>query len=201
LSNRYRIIIDGYNLIFQCGLEGRSRSPKSLERARDRLISALSHLSAKERARTTVVYDAKKLPIGESEAKSNRNGVTVHFAIEFEDADSMIEMLISKNSNPKNLLVVSSDHRINKAALRRKSTPIDSDVWFDQLECGKESQPSFKIPVASEQQPRISSEELKELKSVDWAAEFGVDEQNPTDKNPPAFNPFPPGYADDIEEV
>ena len=203
-ANSYRLIIDGYNLIFQVGLEGRSRNSVALDRARDRLISIVArHVTDRQRAGAAIVFDARSLPIKETHSVSRKNGVSIYFAVEYEDADSLIEELIVKNSHPKQLVVVSSDHRIQKAALRRKSTPIDSDVWYDQLESSKTNQSdSGNIPT-TDQQEAISDRELEELKSVDWAAEFGLDEQGQTDRepaqDPPAFNPFPPGYTDDIE--
>ena len=57
-------IIDGYNLIFTCGLEGKKRNPQSIEKSRARLISMVAaKLNERERSGTTIVFDAKRLPI------------------------------------------------------------------------------------------------------------------------------------------
>ena len=204
LVNDYLILIDGYNLIFQCGLEGRSRTPASLQRARRRLIGELKvGLAEPIRHRTAVVFDATRLPLGESLPIRTDGGVTVIYAIDHEDADTLIELLIQKNSTPKKLTVVSSDHRLHKAASRRKSTPIDSDEWFDQITGGSPKQRADK-PVEAEGKPPV-----EDLNDVDWMAEFGIDQQQSLggiensdgkakSEGAPNYDPFPPGYADDL---
>lgn len=160
------IIIDGYNLIFQCGLEGRDRNPASIRKSRTRLINLLAEcLTADQARRTTVVFDAKRLPAGESQIVSRRKGMQVMFSVGYEDADTMIEELIAGHSHPKKLLVVSSDHRIQTAANRRRARAIDSDVWWDQIENASQANPS-----TSQTQP---AKEIQD--SHDWQAEFEVD--------------------------
>ena len=193
-------IIDGYNLIFECGLEGRSRTSIALERARDRLIATVAaNFSEQERKGVTIVFDAKRLPVKETLAVSKRNEMTIRYAIDHEDADSLIEELIRANSTPKKLTVVSSDHRIQTAAQRRKANPVDSGVWYERL--GENSE----RPSNSESVDQMAQKpDLDQLKSVDWASEFGLaDPADPldTDSNgepDSEFNPFPPGYADDL---
>ncbi len=46
--------------------------------------------------------------------------MTILYAVNDEDADERIEKLIAAHSAPKNLTVVSSDHRIRQAATRRR---------------------------------------------------------------------------------
>jgi hypothetical protein len=43
--------------------------------------------------------------------------------------DANRPLLIRKHSSPRALTVVSSDHRLHRAARRRRATPIDSDRW------------------------------------------------------------------------
>ncbi|MFK7768887.1 MAG: NYN domain-containing protein [Mariniblastus sp.] len=172
-----RWLIDGYNLIFQCGLEGRSRDPLSLERARAKLIAAIAaRYSKSELGKFVVVFDATSLPIKEDHSVSRKSGINVVFAIDHDDADSLIEELIQKNSNPKKLIVVSSDHRIHKAALRRKSKPIDSDIWFDQLEeMPSLSEDARQSPKQIENPEHSEKNVPQSLADVDWAKEFGLD--------------------------
>ncbi len=172
--NECRCLIDGYNLVFQCGLEGRSRDSLSLERARARLIAAIAtRYSKSECATVTVVFDARTLPIKEDHSISKKSGITVVFAVEYEDADSLIEELIQKNSTPKNLTVVSSDHRLHRAALRRKATPIDSDVWFDELEQLPPRVDGADGGLDSSDSNVEEKDVPDSLKNVDWAEEFG----------------------------
>jgi len=173
-ANNFRILIDGYNLIFQCGLEGKRRSPVTIEKARDRLVSTLKNrLCDQERKQIAIVFDATKLPIKETEKVSVREEMTIYFSVDFDDADSMIEEMIRTNSNPKQLLVVSSDHRMHKAALRRKATPIDSDVWFDQVEQTGESDTDFPESNKDEDREKSLPDSFAD---IDWFKEFGVDD-------------------------
>ena len=54
--------IDGYNLIFGCGLHPKpeTEKPKMLEQARQRLIAELSaYIPTEHRNRITIIYDSK----------------------------------------------------------------------------------------------------------------------------------------------
>jgi hypothetical protein len=155
------------------------------------------------RRRTAIVFDATRLPLGESQPTRTESGLTIIYAIDHEDADTLIELLIQKNSTPKTLTVVSSDHRLHKAASRRKSTPIDSDEWFDQITGGSQKSAAHE-PIELEGKPP-----LDHLNDVDWMAEFGIDQQQSLDgiensdrkaksEEAPNYDPFPPGYADDL---
>ena len=79
------------------------------------------------------MFDAKRLPIKETSADFRAHDIRVLYAVDHEDADTLIEELIAKHSTPKKLVVVSSDHRLQTAATRRKATAVDSDVWYDRL--------------------------------------------------------------------
>lgn len=130
-----KILIDGYNLIFECGLHGRSVNATSLAKARSILLSKLTLSIPKgERDSVVVVFDAKKEMLSGQLEKEILNGITVYYSIHFQDADEMIEKLILRHSAPKSLLVVSSDHRLHKAAARRKAKAIDSGDWWDSLD-------------------------------------------------------------------
>ena len=166
------VIIDGYNLIFQCGLEGADRNPRTIEKSRSRLISMLVQLLPQVQiSRTTIVFDAKRLPVSETQIESRKSGIRILFAVDYEDADSMIEELIAAHSSPKQLLVVSSDHRIQTAATRRKAKAIDSDIWLDKLE-NSDTAATAKFSTAL----KVDSADQKpagELADIDWNAEFG----------------------------
>ena len=195
-------IIDGYNLIFTCGLEGKTRTPQSLEKARARLVATVaSKLSKKERSGTTIVFDAKRLPIKETSADFRAHDIRVLYAVDHEDADTLIEELIAKHSTPKKLVVVSSDHRLQTAATRRKATAVDSDVWYEQLLATRKHRGDAKQP---QNDDGCSKESLE---SIDWVNEFGsvdIDDEAgeapdaSSDPNASNFNPFPPGYGEDL---
>jgi predicted RNA-binding protein with PIN domain len=165
------VIIDGYNLIFQCGLQGRTAGSLALEKARNRLISELStRLDEPTREKTTIVFDANDRPVKEVADEQQINGLHVVYAADHDDADSLIEELIRRHPTPKKLTVVSSDHRLHEAARRRKATAVDSDVWFDRLD----RNPRRPTEVVDDGAPAIE------------------------DQPPHIDNPFPPGYGEDL---
>jgi predicted RNA-binding protein with PIN domain len=127
------LLIDGYNLLHASGILGRGRGRGALARSREALLNVLAEsLPAGEIPRTVVVFDAHDPPWGLSRQADHR-GLTIYFASRHADADTMIEELINAHSAPRKLVVVSSDHRVQRAAKRRRATAIDSDRWFGEL--------------------------------------------------------------------
>ena len=185
-------IVDGYNMIFCCGWQGTAKHSLALERSRDRLISELAmRVPFNRRSKITIVFDAKTSPIRASSDEETEKGFQVVYARGFEDADSMIELLIQEHSTPKSLSVVSNDNRIKQAAMRRRATAIECDDWLDELE-----------HLARESSNRdLQAKDTKDLESTDWLEEFGLSEDfeiDPESKDD-IFNPFPPGYGEDLD--
>ncbi len=126
-------LIDGYNVLHVVGIIGRGVGPDSLQNARSALLNFLAEsLPPDEVLQTTVVFDARRPPPGLPRSLKHR-GITVHFASQYEDADSQIEELILAHSSPRRLTVVSSDHRIQRAARRRKARAVDAEVWYAEV--------------------------------------------------------------------
>lgn len=126
------LLIDGYNLLHAGGFIQRGLGPGGLERARLALLNFLvESLDPATLARAAVVFDSRSAPPDLPRVVQHR-GLKVHFAAEHESADALLEELIRADSAPKQLIVVSSDHRLHRAARRRKATPMDSDAWYDE---------------------------------------------------------------------
>lgn len=158
------IIVDGYNFLLTTGMMAENIEGIELEKGRKRLLSFLAsqfpsgeskdskslpnknvtktpqeNRSVNEKLKTsqsipklTVVFDSQtklRLP-----TRLSYQGIDVRFSKGYENADELIIEMIQSFDVPKRLLVVSSDHEIQTAAKRRRATPIDSDVWLDQLE-------------------------------------------------------------------
>ncbi|HYW78042.1 MAG TPA: NYN domain-containing protein [Thermoguttaceae bacterium] len=127
------ILIDGYNLLNAAGIVARGVGPGTLARARLALLNFLAEsLEPKDIAHTTVVFDAHNPPPGLPRSVNHR-GITALFSVGYEDADSQIEELIGKDSAPRQLTVVSSDHRLQRAARRRKAKAVGSDLWYAEV--------------------------------------------------------------------
>lgn len=127
------LIIDGYNLLHAAGLSQARYAPGDLHRQRHRLlVRLLNSLTAEERVRCTVVFDALEAPSG-LERQFRHGEITVMFAEPGHDADTLIEDLIEAHSAPTQLLVVSGDHRLQKAAKQRRGKSVDSEEFLQQL--------------------------------------------------------------------
>jgi predicted RNA-binding protein with PIN domain len=152
-------------------------------------------LSAEEIAQTVVVFDAHDSPAGMPKTLVHR-GLTVRFAVGYADADSLIEELIRADSAPRRLVVVSSDHRLQRAARRRRATALDSDVWYAEVVLRRRQRQQSQA--AAEDRPAVPLLE----EDVDyWVRQFGGLDSSPDESLPGGpDNPFPPGYGEDVEE-
>ena len=131
---RQFLIIDGYNLMHAAGIARPTYGPGDLQRCRERLVRwLLEHLDESQRADTTVVFDAYTAP-SDSEPFEKVHSLKVAYAPPGTDADSEIERLLLQHSAPKQIIMVSSDHRLHKAARRRRARPIDSEDFIFEME-------------------------------------------------------------------
>lgn len=170
------LVIDGYNLLNATGIPSRGKGPGNLERARQALLNTLvESLPPDEVPRTIVVFDASESPWGVAREQNHR-GIRVMFAAKDDDADTVIEGLIAADSAPKRLTVVSSDHRLQKAAQRRRATAVDSDVWFAQLLRDRAARSQADSPSANPTAdlPKPAGP-LSPGEVEHWLREFGLD--------------------------
>jgi uncharacterized protein len=192
------LLIDGYNLLHASGIFGRGIGPGTLRRARHALVRFLiASLEGKERERCTVVFDGRDAPPGLPRSESF-DGLTVRYAERQSDADSLLEELITADSAPRRMVVVSSDHRVQRAAKRRRAQAIDSDVWFAEL-VRRRGGPEMPDAPAKPNAP-LSAVEVEY-----WLRRFATAQEKEeadaeADEPLSPYNPFPPGYADDVTD-
>lgn len=134
-------IIDGYNLLRTCGFVGARVGPGTLERARGMLLGFLAQVfPPDQRDSVTVVFDsALRLP--DLPDYFVQNDIHVYFATGHRDADELIIGMLQRHSAPKSLMIVSSDHQIQRAAQRRKARFCDSDRWYEGMIAANRSNP------------------------------------------------------------
>ncbi|MCH5373356.1 MAG: NYN domain-containing protein, partial [Planctomycetes bacterium] len=198
------LIIDGYNLLNASGIVASSDAGTSLHQSRSALLDFLANrLNREERRVTTVVFDARHAPPGLQPTYEYRD-MTVRFARPHREADDLIEELICQNTSPRQLTVVSGDHRLHRAARRRRAMPIDSDVWFRRL-ARRSEQAADSVDLPDEADTMLSAEEIEA-----WLRSFSdLRPQPPQTSEPPGNssrptasgdfeNPFPPGYGEDL---
>ncbi|MBI3839722.1 MAG: NYN domain-containing protein [Planctomycetia bacterium] len=172
------LVIDGYNLLHASGILGHGVGPGGLERSRVALLNFLAEsLDEHELPQTTVVFDAREAPPGLPRVIRHR-GMTVRFADPASDADQVIEDLIRADSSPRRLVVVSSDHRLHRAARRRRAKAIDSDQWYAEILRQRIARAARKSPdtkpggTPSESEVRF------------WLRQFGLEEPPACDRPP-----------------
>lgn len=197
-----RIIIDAYNLIFQCGLQPKNLdSPLALHRTRQRLIDELAdRIPNSQRREVMLVFDAKTRR-GHTTPNLENRGFKSVFAREHGDADTMVIELLQSHSQPKQLTVVSNDHQIQTAATRRNAKAIDSDVWFDQLlESGNRPAPTNRSDkpdaALSDDETQQLIDEFSDIKDPEESAA----KQANDNESESFYNPFPDGYGEDLLE-
>jgi uncharacterized protein len=168
-----RTLIDGYNLMFAAGLMGRRFGPDGFRKTRHRFLNDLaSRLGPVESHLTTVVFDAKKVPEGRP-AEAKHKGIEVLFAVDSPTADERIDELIRAHSNPKKLVVVSSDNQVRASAKRRGASPVSADDFLSRLEGDarrRDAEPRNPQP----EKP----DGVTEAESAYWAEQFGEVERS-----------------------
>jgi predicted RNA-binding protein with PIN domain len=163
-----RTLIDGYNVMFAAGLMGRKFGPEGFRKVRLRFLNDLAAtLDPVDAHMTTVVFDANDAP-GHLSASTRHKGITVLYAVDHDSADERIEELIAHHTHPRSLTVVSSDHRIQKAANRKKARVLSADEFLTRLDSLKErKRPSVPAREESTRQEISTAEE-----SAFWMEEF-----------------------------
>lgn len=221
------ILIDGYNLLNAANIVAEGPGPYSLEKSRRSLLRFLvAVLETSERPTTTVVFDGREAPSGLPQA-STYEQITVLFSQPGAEADDLLEELIPEYSAPRRLVVVSSDHRIQRAARRRQAMAVDSEVWTRQRVATRTTD------ATEDAEKSIGSAPLSDAEIADWLRRFGdvqvesleAELQAETNREPQdsasrspddidpddvesseddekdalqGFDPFPKGYGEDL---
>jgi predicted RNA-binding protein with PIN domain len=86
-----------------------------------------------ESTNATIVFDAAGAPAGATDEQEYR-GIQVRFSVHHQQADDLIEALIRQDSAPKQLTVVSDDHRIQGAARRRQCRILGCLDFLEEVE-------------------------------------------------------------------
>lgn len=216
-----RILIDGYNLLHASTVTPTAASQGTLDETRNALLDfLLDHLPPGMAPQTVVVFDqGSERGLA---ATRDHGQLTVMFAVNHPEADDLIEELIQTNSTPRRLTVVSSDHRIHRAAKRRKARAVDSDVWLQEIQRKANAsgpRPEGPVPVDDDWLEKFQDVDVDAIQR-DVEAEFGdstVPEDDSSDgqrsnlvedgpaaeagesvTDNPVENPFPAGYGEDV---
>ena len=208
------LLIDGYNLLNATGIVGRG-GPSSLGRSRLALLNFLAaSIDPQELPHTTVVFDAHDPPPGLPRVVQH-GPLLVRFAARNQTADQLIEELIRADSAPRRLVVVSSDHEIQRAAQRRRATAVGSDLWYADLIRARRQRDEESADVPLSPAVPLLEEDINywlrqfggesELAALAWGLRTEAisktpheDPEQESPEEPPLDNPFPPGYGEDL---
>jgi predicted RNA-binding protein with PIN domain len=163
-------IIDGYNLIHALGMIQKNMPAGGLEASRRQLLAFLARAFGDAAPRVTVVFDARRAP-RHVPRQQQIHGLHVHFAPKNQSADDWIETLIEAAPEPRGLVVVSNDQRLQSAAQRRGAQAWLHEALLDFLD------------TTSTQTPTIGTEErtagLTAEEREHWLREFQALESDP----------------------
>lgn len=169
-----KLLVDGYNLLHASGVFGRASEEPTLETARRALLDFLAQqLTERERLRTTVVFDGKDAPRG-LPAQGTHEKMQIVFSRRRTNADELIAEMIAAEPAPRELVVVSSDHGVQRVARQRGIESHDSELWCRMLRerASQESTPRTDKPEAPQSAAEIQH----------WLQEFsppGTPEKKP----------------------
>lgn len=158
-----RYLIDGYNLLHAMGLLTGKVGPHGLEKARLALLGRLLNDHGLDAAAVTVVFDASNAP-PDAVPEEHYQGLHIVYALDGE-ADDVIESLIQRDGAPRKLTIVSDDHRIQRAARRRRCPALGCLEYLDRMERLGRRKPA--APDAPAKPMGVSEEEARH-----WLREF-----------------------------
>ena len=164
-------VIDGYNLIHALGMIQKNLHPGGLEASRRKFLEFLVQSFADAVSRVTVVFDAQHAARG-GRRDQEFHGLSIRFAPKKESADDLIETLIEEHAEPRTLVVISNDMRLQNAARRRGARAWSHEALLDFFD----SRPDEEVKAAPtpEKKDSISPEDAKK-----WMKEFKDVEADP----------------------
>jgi uncharacterized protein len=181
-------LIDGYNVLFSLGMVPRPVKEGDLQRARHTLLQMLHEALGEQGKTCTVVFDATRAP-AKAPGDMVFHGIDVRFTKRREEADDLISYLIKQCTSPKQLTVISSDHRLVEETTRKRATVIKADAFLDWLDRQKpqQSTSSASSGVSQEERDRWMQtfagidHELSDAKAFPeekWVKGFTIDEDD-----------------------
>lgn len=143
------LIIDGYNLLHQIDdLAELIRT--DISAARHRLVRQIENTAHRMAPQTTIVFDGR-------EAGGDVSLTSTHLEVCFSpgnlSADTIIERLVTKFTEPEKILVVTSDHAEHATVSSAGAQVMSSQEFFAR--CERESRRSVPKQTPPGQEPRL----------------------------------------------
>jgi hypothetical protein len=121
------ILIDGHNLLW--AVQGMADSPKGISDVG--LCRFVGRYLLRIKEVGELIFDGPG-PRDKTDF-DNLEGIEVLFAGLGRDADTMIEAKIAANTGPRNLVIVSSDNRLRRAARARRAESVKSEDFWERV--------------------------------------------------------------------
>ena len=165
------LLIDGNNVL--C-----STMPPGLAGLDELGLCRLVAASGLGGGHTTVVCDGPAR--GRGDPCLAANDVELIYAGPGKPADPLIVDLIDRDTAPKRLIVVSSDHAIQRAAHRRRAAAWDSQRFIHELTTALAARPS-RARGGADPAAKVQPGTISDLDARRWAREFGLDPDQEVD--------------------
>ncbi|MCY2965675.1 MAG: NYN domain-containing protein [Planctomycetota bacterium] len=162
------LLIDGYNLLHAAGLALTRYRQGEMQRRRERLLREVAEkLTLAERARATVIFDARD-PTVDRPHRTIYAGLRVIFARPEGDADVVITKWLEAHQAPRHVTLVSSDRELQRGARRVGAQFLESRDFLEELRRRKE--PSATTAKSDDAKP---VDGLTPEEAALWANYFG----------------------------
>jgi len=170
--HRCRLLVDGYNLLFGQGwAQPKERNHLALQRGREMLVSQLAaRTTPEQRPSIWIVFDSLDAPAHLPSSMRLRD-MEVLFSREWASADELLQQILVTHSTPKSVVVISSDHSVQRKAVARGATPFDHDQWIEAIEAVFGS--SDPTDPRSDSQEQVKDRAVDAKEREEWLKRFG----------------------------
>jgi predicted RNA-binding protein with PIN domain len=170
--HRCRLLVDGYNLLFGQGwAQPNQRNHLALQRGRETLASNLADRTlAANRPWVWIVFDSLDAPAHLPDSMRLRD-MNLLFSRHWASADEMLQQILIAHPSPRSVVVVSSDHAVQRKASARGAVWFDQDHWQEAIDAAFESAARTQSPVdpIEDFRDRFVSDDERN----DWMKRFG----------------------------
>ena len=172
------LFVDGYNVIFAASRKLPGFDMKQTEAAREALLALLAKFRSVRPGRVVVFFDggpeAARLP-----RRQMARGMEIIFSEAQSDADSDNKAAVSREANPRAVVVVTSDAAIRRFVMRYGATVTEAAAFLDEVEAAlKESSIPRDEPIEKYEAPPATTRPTGCACSADRSRKTGAAETN-----------------------
>jgi predicted RNA-binding protein with PIN domain len=160
------VLVDGNNLLHE------ARQPEDMERLIDEavLCETLATWASRVNTLVQIVFDGPPA-VPERSVEANSDHLEVRFSGHGRTADELIVELLCANSAARDVLVVSSDRGVQRAAKRRRAGTIRSREFWERVRSALSRTPR------RQEEPRAKREGLRAEAADEWLRLFRLEEE------------------------